>query len=72
MLYLTCTTIFSVDLAHYGVPRAKDWVSGDCGTSAVSSPSIRDWISLADSLISAAACAENSVNKFTSLVSARD
>ena len=28
MLYLTCTTITSVDLAHYGVYRAKDWVSG--------------------------------------------
>ena len=35
MLYLTCTTITSVDLAHYGVSRAKDWVSGDCGTSLV-------------------------------------
>ena len=32
MLYLTCNTITSVDLAHYGVPRAKDWVSVDCGT----------------------------------------
>ena len=32
MLYLTCTTITSVDLAHYGVPRAKDWVPVDCGT----------------------------------------
>ena len=32
MLYLTCTTITSVDLAHYGVSRAKDWVSVDCGT----------------------------------------
>ena len=31
-LYLTCTTITSVDLAHYGVSRAKDWVSVDCGT----------------------------------------
>ena len=30
-LYLTCTTITSVDLAHYGVSRAKDWVSVDCG-----------------------------------------
>ena len=35
MLYLTCTTITSVDLAHYGVSRAKDWVSVDCGTKAV-------------------------------------
>ena len=34
MLYLTCTMIFSVDLAHYGVTRAKDWVSVDCGTIA--------------------------------------
>ena len=34
MLYLTCTTITSVDLAHYGVSRVKDWVSGDCGTSS--------------------------------------
>ena len=32
MLYLTCTTITSVDLAHYGVSGAKDWVSVDCGT----------------------------------------
>ena len=32
MLYLTCTTLTSVDLAHYGVSRAKDWVSVDCGT----------------------------------------
>ena len=32
MLCLTCTTITSVDLAHYGVSRAKDWVSVDCGT----------------------------------------
>ena len=33
MLYLACTTITNVDLAHYGVSRAKDWVSVDCGTS---------------------------------------
>ena len=33
MLYLTCTTITSVDLVHYVVSRAKDWVSLDCGTS---------------------------------------
>ena len=32
MLYFTCTTIPSVDLAYYGVSRAKDWVSVDCGT----------------------------------------
>ena len=32
MLNLTCTTITSVDLAHYGVSRAKDWVSVDYGT----------------------------------------
>ena len=32
MLYLTCTMISSVDLAHYGVSCAKDWVSVDCGT----------------------------------------
>ena len=32
MLYLTCTTITSVDLAHYGVFLAKDGVSVDCGT----------------------------------------
>ena len=35
MLYLTCTTITSVDLAHYGVSRAKDWVTVDCGTHYV-------------------------------------
>ena len=34
MLYLTCTMISSVDLAHYGVSHAKDWVSVDCGTNA--------------------------------------
>ena len=32
MLYLTCTTISSVDLAQYGVPLAKNWLSVDCGT----------------------------------------
>ena len=32
MLYLTCTTISSVDLAQYGVSLAKDWVSVECGT----------------------------------------
>ena len=36
MLYLTCTTITSIDLAHYGVSRAKDWVSVDCGTITLS------------------------------------
>ena len=33
MLYLTYTTITSVDLAHHEVSCAKDWVSVDCGTS---------------------------------------
>ena len=33
MLYLTCTTITSIDLANYGVSRAKDWVSVKCGTT---------------------------------------
>ena len=33
MLYLICTMISSVDLAHNGVSRAKDWVSVDCGTN---------------------------------------
>ena len=37
MLYLTCTTITSVDLAYYGVSRAKDWVSVDCGTMLINS-----------------------------------
>ena len=32
MLYLTCTIISSVDLAHYGVSHAKHWVSVDCDT----------------------------------------
>ena len=32
MFYLTCTAITSVELAHYGVSRAKDWVSVGCGT----------------------------------------
>ena len=34
MLHLTCTIITSVDLAHYGVSCAKDWVSVDCGTNS--------------------------------------
>ena len=33
MLYLTCTTISSVDLAQYGVSFAKDWVSVECSTT---------------------------------------
>ena len=41
MLYLTCTMISSVDLAHYGVFRAKDWVSVDCDTIAIKSTLIR-------------------------------
>ena len=32
MLYLTCTTISSVDLAQNVVDLAKDRVSVDCGT----------------------------------------
>ena len=32
MLYLTCTMISSVDLAHYRVARAKEWISVDGGT----------------------------------------
>ena len=39
MLYLTCTTISSVNLAHYGVSRAKDWESVDCGTIVYFNPS---------------------------------
>ena len=31
MLYLTCTMISSVDLAYYGVSRAKYWVSVNSG-----------------------------------------
>ena len=30
-----CTTITSVDLAHYGASRAKDWVSVDYGTKSI-------------------------------------
>ena len=32
MLYLTCITISSVDLAQYGVSLTKDMVSVECGT----------------------------------------
>ena len=32
MLYISLVPITSEDLAHYGVSRAKDWVSVDCGT----------------------------------------
>ena len=35
MLYLICTMLSSVDLACYGVSRAKDWVSVDCGISGL-------------------------------------
>ena len=38
MLYLTCTMISSVDLAHYGVSRVKDWVSVDYGTKEEKNP----------------------------------
>ena len=31
MLYLTCITISSVDLAQYGISLAKDRVSEECG-----------------------------------------
>ena len=27
-----CSVISNVGLAHYGVSRAKDWVSADCST----------------------------------------
>ena len=33
MLNLTCTMISSVDIPCYGVSRAKNWVSKDCGTT---------------------------------------
>ena len=44
MLYLTCTTITSVDLAHYVVSHAKDWISVDCGTN-LSSHTLAEWLS---------------------------
>ena len=31
---LTCTMTSSVDLAHYSVSHAKDWVFVDCGTNS--------------------------------------
>ena len=50
MLYLICTVISSVDLAHYRVCGAKDvvhipylfgyWVSGDCATSELCCPHV--------------------------------
>ena len=46
MLYLTCTTITSIDLAHYGVSRAQDWVSVKCGTIIEREPSGHDVIFL--------------------------
>ena len=33
MLYLTCTMISSIDLAHYRVSIGKDWASVACGTT---------------------------------------
>ena len=41
MLDLNCTMISSVDLAHYGVSHAKDWVSVNCGTNVGKSILIR-------------------------------
>ena len=35
MLHFTCTTITSVDLAHYGVSCDKVSVSVDCGTKYI-------------------------------------
>ena len=35
MLYPTCSMISNVDLAHYGVSRAKDWASVDFGTTTI-------------------------------------
>ena len=32
---LACTMISSVDLGYYRVPRAKDWVSVDCGAITI-------------------------------------
>ena len=32
MLCHTWSMISSADLAHYGVSRAKDWISVNCGT----------------------------------------
>ena len=46
MLYLSCTTITSVDLAHYGVSRAKDWVFVDCGTIALSGVRYNEGVSV--------------------------
>ena len=37
-----CTMISSVDLAHYGVSHAKDWVSLDCGTKTINSVLVHD------------------------------
>ena len=37
-LYLTCTMISSVDLAHYGVSRATDMVTAYCGTMSICNP----------------------------------
>ena len=34
MLNFICTMVSSVDLAQYGVSRAKDWVFVDCRTRA--------------------------------------
>ena len=38
MLYLTCTMISSVGLAHYGGSHSKDWVSVDCGSRLTDYP----------------------------------
>ena len=42
MLYLACTTISRVGLAHYGVSSAKDWISLDCGINHALSLLYRD------------------------------
>ena len=40
MLYLPCTMITGVDLAHYRVSRAKEWVSVDCGIKCLETHAI--------------------------------
>ena len=44
MLYLACTTMTSVDLTHYGVSRAKYWISVDCGTILYMTVKSADWL----------------------------
>ena len=57
---------------HHSLVFQTPIAGTDIHKSSFFPQNIRDWNSLTDSLISASECAEDSVTRFTSLVTARD